>query len=102
MATSTSPAAKIEANTRRVLEREIAGALRWERLALTSEQVRKHDLPIIIKHDHRYKTAALMKQSRPRRSANVCWSKSCALVSMRCCPNRSLAFASASGGNERP
>jgi len=46
---------QIEANTRRVLEREIAGALRWERLALTPEQVREHDLPVIVKHDHRYK-----------------------------------------------
>jgi hypothetical protein len=46
---------QIEANTRRVLEREIGGELLWERLALTAEQVREYDLPKIIKHDHRYK-----------------------------------------------
>jgi hypothetical protein len=46
---------QIEANTRRVLEQLIGGALVWERLALTHEQVREYDLPVIIKHDHRYK-----------------------------------------------
>jgi hypothetical protein len=45
---------QIEANTRRVLEREV-GPLNWERLALTEEQVRAYDLPRIIKHDRRYK-----------------------------------------------
>ena len=45
---------QIEENTRRVLERE-CGTLEWERLALTEEQVREHDLPRIIKHDRRYK-----------------------------------------------
>jgi hypothetical protein len=44
---------QIEANTRRVLEREV-GALRWERLALTRVQVDQHDLPKIEKHDRRY------------------------------------------------
>jgi hypothetical protein len=39
----------------RSFEREITGALRWERLALMPEQVREHDLPVIVKHDHRYK-----------------------------------------------
>jgi hypothetical protein len=46
---------QIEANTRRVLEREIGGELLWERLALTAEQVREYDLPVIIKRDRRYK-----------------------------------------------
>ena len=46
---------QIESNTRRVLEREIGGELRWERLALTQEQVREHNLPVIVKHDRRYK-----------------------------------------------
>ena len=46
---------QIEDNTRRVLEREIGGALLWERLALTREQVREYDLPVIIKRDRRYK-----------------------------------------------
>ena len=46
---------QIEDNTRRVLEREIGGVLRWERLALTKEQVAHYNLPIIIKHDRRYK-----------------------------------------------
>lgn len=46
---------QIEDNTRRVLEREIGGELLWERLALTQEQVREYDLPVIIKRDHRYK-----------------------------------------------
>jgi hypothetical protein len=45
---------QIEDNTRRVLEREIAGVLLWERLALTHEQVREYDLPVIIKRDRRY------------------------------------------------
>jgi hypothetical protein len=31
---------QIETNTRRVLEREIGGVLRWERVALTEEQGR--------------------------------------------------------------
>ena len=46
---------QIEANTRRVLEREIGGGLNWERLALTEQQVRDYDLPRIVKHDRRYK-----------------------------------------------
>jgi hypothetical protein len=45
---------QIEANTRRVLE-QASRSLDWERLALTPEQVREHDLPVIVKHDHRYK-----------------------------------------------
>src|SRR5262245_16630579 len=43
----------IEDNTRRVLE--IGGDLRWERIALTAEQVEQYDLPKIIKRDRRYK-----------------------------------------------
>jgi hypothetical protein len=46
---------QIEDNTRRVLEREIGGSLRWERLALTHEQVTAYNLPVIVKHDRRYK-----------------------------------------------
>jgi hypothetical protein len=46
---------QIEANTRRVLEREIGGVLRWERLALTEEQVAEYHLPVIVKRDRRYK-----------------------------------------------
>ena len=45
---------RIEANTKRVLK-ELVGNLRWERLALTEEQVKKYDLPIIEKTDSRYK-----------------------------------------------
>jgi hypothetical protein len=45
---------QIEVNTRRVLEQEIGGELLWERLALTPEQVREYDLPVIIKSDRRY------------------------------------------------
>jgi hypothetical protein len=44
---------QIEDNTRRVLERE-AGALAWERLALTRAQVNDYGLPTIEKHDRRY------------------------------------------------
>jgi hypothetical protein len=44
---------QIEANTRRVLEREV-GPLRWERLAITEQQVRDHNLPVISKPDRRY------------------------------------------------
>jgi hypothetical protein len=56
---------QIEDNTRRVLEREIGGELNWERLALTQEQVREHDLPVIIKHDRRY------KDSRPHEAVET-------------------------------
>ncbi len=45
---------QIEANTRSVLE-GIVGPLDWERLAVTEEQVRERDLPIIMKVDGRYK-----------------------------------------------
>jgi hypothetical protein len=44
----------IEGNTRRVLER-IVGELAWERLALTQAQVEAHNLPVISKHDRRFK-----------------------------------------------
>jgi hypothetical protein len=46
---------QIEDNTRRVLEQAISGALRWERLALTREQIEQYSLPVIIKRDRRYK-----------------------------------------------
>jgi hypothetical protein len=46
---------QIEANTRAVLEREIGGKLRWERLALTQRQKDDHNLPPIVKRDRRYK-----------------------------------------------
>ena len=45
----------IEANVRRVLEREIGGKLDWERLALTKDQVREYKLPVIVKKDKRFK-----------------------------------------------
>ena len=45
---------QIETNTRRVLEREAGGALRWERLALTERQVHQYSLPTIVKRDRRY------------------------------------------------
>jgi len=44
----------IENNTREVLERAAAG-LHWERLALTREQVDHYGLPVITKHDARFK-----------------------------------------------
>ena len=44
----------IENNNRRVLEQEV-GRLRWERLALTDEQIQTYSLPKIIKHDRRFK-----------------------------------------------
>jgi hypothetical protein len=46
---------QIEQNTRRVLEQEIGGPLKWERLAITREQIDEHELPIITKRDRRYK-----------------------------------------------
>jgi hypothetical protein len=46
---------QIEANTRRVLEREIGGEFDWSRIALTEEQVEQYDLPRIMKRDRRYK-----------------------------------------------
>jgi hypothetical protein len=54
---------QIEANTQRVLEREIDGRLQWERLALTEDQAR--GLPRITKHDHRY------KDSRPHEAVET-------------------------------
>jgi hypothetical protein len=45
----------IEDNTRSVLEQEIGGGLEWERVALTQEQVDEYHLPVIVKHDRRYK-----------------------------------------------
>jgi hypothetical protein len=45
----------IESNTRYVLEQEVPGELRWERLALTEVQVQEYELPVIIKHDRRFK-----------------------------------------------
>jgi hypothetical protein len=45
----------IEANTRRVLEEIVGGPLQWQRLALTRAQVERHGLPVIIKHDKRFK-----------------------------------------------
>jgi hypothetical protein len=44
----------IEHNTRDVLEQEV-GALQWERLALTTEQVEEYDLPRITKTDRRFR-----------------------------------------------
>jgi hypothetical protein len=45
----------IEANTRRVLEEIVGGSLQWQRLALTRAQVERYNLPVIIKHDQRFK-----------------------------------------------
>jgi hypothetical protein len=42
----------IEANSRAVLEKEV-GELDWQTLALTDEQIKLYDLPIIQKHDGR-------------------------------------------------
>jgi integrase len=44
----------IEQNTKRVLEYEV-GELKWERVALTEQQVKQHRLPKIIKHDRRFR-----------------------------------------------
>jgi hypothetical protein len=41
---------------RDLLERE-RGALTWERVALTKQQVADYDLPIITKRDRRYRDA---------------------------------------------
>jgi len=49
---------QIEGNTQDVLEREISGALAWERLALTKTQVREYDLPVIVKHDRRKRSVS--------------------------------------------
>jgi hypothetical protein len=46
---------QIEEHSRRVLEREIDGELRWERLAITRNQIEQYGLPSIVKHDRRYK-----------------------------------------------
>jgi hypothetical protein len=46
---------QIEENTRRVLERLVGWELDWRRIAITGEQIEKHDLPIISKPDKRFK-----------------------------------------------
>jgi hypothetical protein len=49
---------QIEENTRGVLEDELGGMpfrKNWQRVALTRTQVEQYNLPIIIKHDRRYK-----------------------------------------------
>lgn len=45
----------IEENTRRVLEEY--GELLWERVAITAEQIRESDFPIMQKKDNRFKPA---------------------------------------------
>jgi hypothetical protein len=52
---------QIEANTRHVLDE--GGELQWERLALTKQQVHEHGLPIITKHDRRYKNGGSEHQA---------------------------------------
>lgn len=67
---------QIEANTRREIEREV-GPLRWERLALTAEQVAEHDIPAIEKRDRRYRDGmphrAYETRCRCRRSQSPHW-----------------------------
>ena len=47
---------QIEAATRRTLDEHGRVRVRaWERIALTEEQVREHDLPVISKADRRYR-----------------------------------------------
>jgi hypothetical protein len=46
---------QIESNTRSVLA-DLCGDFKWERLALTEQQVTRYNLPTIIKRDRRYKT----------------------------------------------
>ena len=64
---------QIEANSRRVLEREVGGGLLWERLAITEEQVATNDLPVISKPFEREQAqrvrmrAALRKLARGTR-----------------------------------
>jgi len=48
---------QIEANTRKVLEELIGGELDWRRIAITEQQVERHQLPVISKPDRRYKPA---------------------------------------------
>jgi hypothetical protein len=43
----------VDPNTRRVLEDIVIGELDWTRLALTSEQIERYDLTVIIKKDKR-------------------------------------------------
>lgn len=46
---------QIEAATRRTLEQHSGVTREWERIALTAEQVREFDLPVISKADNRYR-----------------------------------------------
>ena len=48
---------QIEANTRKVLEELIGDELYWHRIAITEQQVERHQLPVISKPDRRYKPA---------------------------------------------
>jgi len=48
---------QIGANTRKVLEELIGDELYWHRIAITEQQVERHQLPVISKPDRRYKPA---------------------------------------------
>jgi hypothetical protein len=45
----------IEQNTRDVLERHAGWVVEWERVALLPEHVDAYQLPVIVKHDRRYR-----------------------------------------------
>jgi hypothetical protein len=62
---------QIEGNTRRVLEQIIDGLLRWERVALTEQQVSDYDLPRITKRDRRMRMEDRTKRSRPKRCGRL-------------------------------
>ena len=62
----------IEENTRRVLEREIGGELRWERIALTKQAGRAIRPAEIIKRDRRYKDGRPHEAVEPKPSTSAC------------------------------
>jgi hypothetical protein len=60
---------QIEDATRRTLNEHAWGGAtvnralrRWERVALTADQVAAYDLPVISKPDHRYRPASLLRR----------------------------------------
>jgi hypothetical protein len=52
---------QIEANTRRILEREAGRSIAWRRIAITEQQIAERDLTPIWKKDHRYKPAQVFE-----------------------------------------
>ena len=76
---------QIEAHSRRTLEQHAFGGARstvlprqWERIALTEQQVREHDLPVISKPDRRYRPTRSLTRWKLKRWGRPASSTRCA------------------------